>query len=292
MATQIQLRRGTAAAWTAANTVLAQGELAIETDTSQLKAGDGVTAWNSLGYVPTNPFISNQANAAYAQANAAYAAANAADTVADNAYAEANTAFNQANSAYAQANAAFNQANTGYSQANTAYAQANSAFAQANLAYTTANAALNTATYLANGTLILANANLNFNNTATIDVIAQANGTTQANVSFVYAPQFRVVNSNSAFQLSDAFGTVYKNTATINVAFIPTIANVPFTPGQFIRIIVGSGSGNLVIVPNTNVTIHVANASVTGNQNLIANTVATLMLLEPIGNVWMLSRTQ
>lgn len=51
MAQQIQLRRGTAAAWTAANPVLAEGELGIETDTAKIKAGDGSTAWVSLGYV-------------------------------------------------------------------------------------------------------------------------------------------------------------------------------------------------------------------------------------------------
>jgi hypothetical protein len=50
MAIQIQLRRGTASQWTAANTLLAQGEIGLETDTSKLKLGDGVTVWNSLGY--------------------------------------------------------------------------------------------------------------------------------------------------------------------------------------------------------------------------------------------------
>jgi len=50
MSIQLQLRRGTAAQWTAANTLLAQGELALETDTSKFKIGDGVTTWNSLPY--------------------------------------------------------------------------------------------------------------------------------------------------------------------------------------------------------------------------------------------------
>ncbi len=50
MAVQIQLRRGTAAAWTAANPTLAAGELVIETDTDKYKIGDGSTAWTSLGY--------------------------------------------------------------------------------------------------------------------------------------------------------------------------------------------------------------------------------------------------
>ena len=50
MAIQIQLRRGTASQWTTANTLLAQGEIGLETDTSKLKLGDGSTLWNSLSY--------------------------------------------------------------------------------------------------------------------------------------------------------------------------------------------------------------------------------------------------
>ncbi len=50
MASTIQLRRGTAAAWTSVNPTLHQGELGLETDTSKLKIGDGTTAWNALAY--------------------------------------------------------------------------------------------------------------------------------------------------------------------------------------------------------------------------------------------------
>lgn len=48
--TKIQLRRGTASAWAASNPVLAAGEIGLETDTSNLKIGNGSTAWNSLPY--------------------------------------------------------------------------------------------------------------------------------------------------------------------------------------------------------------------------------------------------
>jgi hypothetical protein len=50
MASQIQLRRDTAANWTSANSVLAQGEVGVETDTLKAKIGNGSTAWNSLAY--------------------------------------------------------------------------------------------------------------------------------------------------------------------------------------------------------------------------------------------------
>lgn len=52
--TQIQVRRGTAAAWVAANPILAQGELGYEIDDHGIKVGDGSTAWNTLGYFPIN----------------------------------------------------------------------------------------------------------------------------------------------------------------------------------------------------------------------------------------------
>jgi hypothetical protein len=51
MAQQIQLRNGTATAWTTANPILAAGEMGIETDTFKAKVGNGVTAWNSLAYL-------------------------------------------------------------------------------------------------------------------------------------------------------------------------------------------------------------------------------------------------
>lgn len=47
---RLQLRGDTAANWAAANPVLADREIAVETDTRQFKMGDGVTAWTALGY--------------------------------------------------------------------------------------------------------------------------------------------------------------------------------------------------------------------------------------------------
>jgi len=46
----IQLRRGTASEWTAANPVLAQGEMGVETDTLKVKIGNGSSNWASLPY--------------------------------------------------------------------------------------------------------------------------------------------------------------------------------------------------------------------------------------------------
>ena len=65
MADLIQIRRDTAANWTSANPTLAQGELGLETDTSKIKAGDGSTAWTSLGYL-----VDTGGYAAYSDATA------------------------------------------------------------------------------------------------------------------------------------------------------------------------------------------------------------------------------
>jgi hypothetical protein len=44
------LRGDTASGWTTKNPVLAQGEIGFETDTAQMKVGNGTTAWTSLAY--------------------------------------------------------------------------------------------------------------------------------------------------------------------------------------------------------------------------------------------------
>lgn len=46
-----QQRYDTATNWSAKNPVLLVGEIGIESDTGKLKVGNGITAWNSLGYV-------------------------------------------------------------------------------------------------------------------------------------------------------------------------------------------------------------------------------------------------
>jgi hypothetical protein len=47
---RVRVRRGTAAAWTAANPTLALGEIAAETDTLRFKVGTGAATWTALSY--------------------------------------------------------------------------------------------------------------------------------------------------------------------------------------------------------------------------------------------------
>ena len=51
---KFQLRRDTAANWLATNPVLKAGEPGVETDTGQMKVGDGIRSWSQLPYVGAN----------------------------------------------------------------------------------------------------------------------------------------------------------------------------------------------------------------------------------------------
>ena len=55
MAVQIQIRRGSAAQWAAANPILAEGELAVELDTEKFKIGNGINHWLDLPYATGIP---------------------------------------------------------------------------------------------------------------------------------------------------------------------------------------------------------------------------------------------
>jgi hypothetical protein len=61
MATRIQLRRDTAAQWTANNPTLSTGEAGYEADTGKLKIGNGSSAWSSLSYI-SEPIPSQTSN--------------------------------------------------------------------------------------------------------------------------------------------------------------------------------------------------------------------------------------
>jgi hypothetical protein len=47
---RIQVRRGTASEWTAANPILAAGEMGVETNTNLFKFGNGSSTWTALSY--------------------------------------------------------------------------------------------------------------------------------------------------------------------------------------------------------------------------------------------------
>lgn len=51
--TLIQVKRGDASVWTAANPILAEGEFGLELDTDKFKVGTGLDHWNDLPYINT-----------------------------------------------------------------------------------------------------------------------------------------------------------------------------------------------------------------------------------------------
>ena len=113
MADIIQIRRDTAANWTSANPTLAQGELGLETDTSKIKAGDGSTAWTSLGYlIDTGSYLTEASSNTLTNKTIAFASNTLTDvagttatqtltnkTIRDTVYALSGTAFDATNGA-------------------------------------------------------------------------------------------------------------------------------------------------------------------------------------------------
>lgn len=76
--TKIQFRRGTAAQWTSANPVLADGEMGIETDTKKFKFGDGTLTWNALPYASISSVTAAQISDASGVGRSVITAADAA----------------------------------------------------------------------------------------------------------------------------------------------------------------------------------------------------------------------
>ena len=125
----------------------------------------------------------------------------------------------QALNAYAQANLANNQA----AVSNTF---ATGGLLTAQTAYSTANFAANNTCVYQNGTLVLANANLNFNNTATVSVLAQANTQYKTtNLAFSMS-----LTSLGVIDLSKAATNGYCNIAS-NVGMTWNVAYYASNPG-------------------------------------------------------------
>lgn len=107
MATRMQMRRGTAAEWTAANPTLAAGEIGVVTDDRTVKIGDGLTVWNSLAYLFDSTYatdaelltVQQSTDTAQVTANNAQTDATAAKTTASNALSAANAAHTLAEKA-------------------------------------------------------------------------------------------------------------------------------------------------------------------------------------------------
>ena len=181
--------------------------------------------------------VTDQANAAYSAANLALINAGQANVVAKDAYAQANaardqanTGLGQANAAYAQANAAYGQANTARDVANAAYGQANTARTTANDAYAQANTSGNTVRVSANAGSTLSNKQLNFNNSASIQVTVADSGDGNANITFATtgaAVADAYAQANAAYlQANTSRGTANDAYAQANSNYQPAVTRL------------------------------------------------------------------
>ena len=175
--------------------------------------------------------------------------ANTARNTANGAYAQANGAYAQANGAYAQANGAYAQANGAFSQANGAYAQANGAYAQANVAG-------NTVRVSANAGSTLSNKQLNFNNTASIQVTVADSGDGNANITFATTG---AAVADAYAQANAAYGQANAAYGQANAAYGEANLKLNLTGGSLTGDL--TISGNLVVTGNAT-TINVSNLSV------------------------------
>ena len=134
-----------------------------------------------------------------------------------------------ANSAIASVNAAIANINTNMSAANSGLATHNTTFGTINTnigtAYSQANTSANSVWIYANGTSVLSNSNINFNNTATVQVLATANGTTQSNIAFT-------VNTTGADFASGANSSAQTTFTTTNTTFGTVNTNISTAYGQ------------------------------------------------------------
>ena len=188
------------------NSTIYIGETSLSSIGDELQAN---TFNAAVSFVSGGLNVLNQANTARNTANGAYA---------------------QANGAYAQANGAYAQANGAFAQANGAYAQANGAYSQANGAYSQANSAANTVRVSANGGSTLSDKQLNFINSASIQVSVIDAGDGNANVVFTTtgaAVADAYAQANSAYEQANTaredanttFATVNTTFGTVNTTF-------------------------------------------------------------------------
>lgn len=151
-------------------------------NTVRVSANSGSTLSNKqLNFANSSSIQVSVTDSGDGNANIVFTTTGAA--VAD-AYAQANAGYAQANTARDTANAAYGEANTAHTQADDARAQANTARDQANTARDTANTSANTVRVSANGSSTLSKVQLNFVNTASIQVTVGDASDGNANISF------------------------------------------------------------------------------------------------------------
>jgi hypothetical protein len=292
MAKTLQFKRYTTSV--VANTIGANGELIVDSNTNTITVHDGVKSggWYTANAITLqSAFI--KANAAYEQANTdlTYLTSNVAlisgvNTAQNNltnlVFSVANTAIIDAAIANTIAISSGLTASAAWRTANNAASSAVVSGSYANSAYTAANSATVSAAIsglFANLAFEAANSAGNYSNSAF----------TQANVASTTIPQNRRT-TNYVLSLTDAGKHLYYQTSSNVIVYIPTTSNVAFSNGQTVMIVSATSSAaNVVVTPNTGVSLYAAGNTISGNHNVTTYGVATLMQVS--ANTWFISGT-
>jgi len=193
------------------------------------------------------------------------------------AYIQANTATVVGQSAYQQANTATTQANLAFNQANTATLIGQAAYTQAN---TVSVAIYNTQIAIDIGVAAFHQANV----ATIIGQSAYAAANTARTV-----PQ-NSQSSNYTLQLTDAGKYIYYTQSSNSTLYIPPASEVLFSNGTIIMIVSKTSSNaQIVITPNTGVSLYLAGNNTSTIRNLTTYGVATLMRVA--ANTWFISGT-
>jgi len=249
LAIQVQQRRGTAAQWTAANPVLAAGELGLESDTGKFKAGDGANTWSVLAYTIG-------ANGATGPQGATGLTGSTGSTgiqgVVGGSGATGSTGPTGSTGATGIQGVVGGSGATGSTGPQGATGVGPSVFA--------------------NNTLVLSTPNINFNNTTTMNVSVIANGTYETNVAFSVNTSSLPTDNTVAVSANGTvvvpYGTLnFNNTSSVLVSVTAngnTQANVSFTSNDYVTAIGSAPNANGATFANGVLTLQPANGSFGG----------------------------
>jgi hypothetical protein len=109
-----------------------------------------------------------------------------------------------------------------------------------------------------------------------------------ANTAGTIKPQ-NPESTNYVLQLSDVGKYIYyTNSSNVNL-YIPTTANVAFANGSTITIVSHTSTANVIVTPNTGVSLYAAGNSISGNHNVTSYGVVTLFAAA--ANTWYIHGT-
>jgi len=127
-------------------------------------------------------------------------------------------------------------------------------------------------------------------------VVAGVNTTQNTNIQSAWTAANNAVikpqnpeSTNYVLQLSDVGKYIYyTNSSNVNL-YIPTTANVAFSNGSTITIVSHTSTANIVVTPNTGVSLYAAGNSTSGSHNVTSYGVVTLFAAA--ANTWYIHGT-